>query len=389
VFFIQKIILLHDSFISDFFLKTIKRNNFSVFAEENLRKELLNKKINVLSLIEAKEKLSGDCLVYFNAEDCISLIEENSSNIKLKKNIAFFKNKFVFKNSIKENYPDCFVAELKKEDFDSFIVPEGKDLIIKPVIGFHSVGIKRFSGQKEWIKIKDEILAECKKYAGVFDVNVLNDKKFLVEEFIEGKEFACDFYFNSKGKPVILNISKHVFADENDVRDLVYYTSAGLIKEHFEKMKDFLDLIASKKKIRNFPVHLEVRIKNNKIYPIEANPLRFGGFGLAELSFYAFGFNSFEYFFNQKEPDWNKLCSSGDKNFYAFVVGQRPSNFNSEKESIDVEEYKKTFNEILDYVPVNPVKYKFFSTTFARSEKLEDLTKYLFLDFDKFRVLES
>jgi len=389
VFFINALVLLHDSFISSFFWITLKKNKFPVFAEGSLKNKLISEGISVLSVFEAKKILSSDdCFVYFNAEDCLSVIND-LGNEKLKENINFFKDKFAFKKSIQDNYSEYFIAEVKKEDFNSFEVPEGKDLIIKPCVGFHSVGIRRFSGKKEWNKIKSDVLSECEKYSSVFNENVLNNKKFLVEEYIEGKELACDFYFNSDGKPIILNISHHPFVDENDTRDLVYYTSRKLMQEHYGKLMEFLEFIASKKKIRNFPVHLEVRIKNNKVYPIEANPLRFGGFGLSDLSFYAFGINSFEYFFNQKEPDWDMILLEDNRNYYAFVVGQRPLNFNSEKESIDVKAYKETFNEILSYTEIDAGKYKFFSTVFTRSENLNDLTKYLYMDFDKFRVLYS
>lgn len=381
----EKLVLLHKSFISPVLLEAIKKNNWPVFAEDEIKKTLTEKEIPVLSEEKLKENFSNNPVIYFNAEDCLALIKKFHDNKKLKENINFFKDRFEFKKAIKENYPEHFISEIKKEDFDLFKVPEGKELIIKPSVGFHSVGIKRFSSQNEWNQIKTEILQECKKYSEVFDENVLSDKKFLIEDYIKGDELVCDAYFNSEGKPVILGLYHHPFADDEDFRDLVYYTSTELVEKNFSKIKGFLELIASKREIKNFPVHLEVRIRNGKVYPIEINPLRFGGFGLSDLPFYAFGINSFEYFFSDKKCDWNKIFAKGDKNFYAFVVGQTPANFNTEKELIDVKKYKETFNEILNYVPIDAAKYKFFSTTYTKSSKLEDLTKYLTYDFDQLR----
>ena len=381
----EKLVLLHESFISPLFLDTIKKNNWPVFAEGKMKQELEKKEISVLTENELKEKFSLNPIIYFNAEDCLAFIKKFSKDEKLKENIAFFKDKYALKKEIKKEYPEFFIAELRKKDFDSFVVPKGRELIIKPLVGFHSVGIKRFSSQEEWNKIKKEILLECEKYSKVFDENVLSDKVFLVEDYIKGDELVCDAFFNSEGKPVILGLYHHPFSDENDFRDLVYYCSSDFVKENYSKIKGFLDLIASKRFFKNFPIHMEVRIKNGKVYPIEVNPLRFGGFGLADLPFHAFGINSFELFFEDKKPDWNKIFSKKDKNFYAFIVGQTPSNFNPDKETIKTDEYKKTFKKILNYVPIDASKYKFFSTTYSESNKLEDLTNYLNYDFDQLR----
>lgn len=58
--------------------------------------------------------------------------------------------------------------------------------------------------------------------------------------------------------------------------------------------------------LKNFPAHIEIRIdKNGNINPIEVNPLRFGGWcTTGDISWYAYGFNSYEYFLKGKKPDW-------------------------------------------------------------------------------------
>lgn len=61
-------------------------------------------------------------------------------------------------------------------------------------------------------------------------MQVLDTGKFIIEENIEGEEFAVDAYFNSKEKPVILNILKHIFSSENDVSDRVYFTSKSVME---------------------------------------------------------------------------------------------------------------------------------------------------------------
>lgn len=383
----QNIVLLHDSFASSLLIDTLEKLEIPIYSEGKLREKLMGKKCTIIGAPQLQSYLkSGTVVPYFNAEDCIKWIEANGGQPELLSNISFFKDKFYFKRAIAEDYPEYFITEVTHDQFDSFQVPVGKKLIIKPSIGFHSVGIRKFSTQAEWDGVKKEVLIEMQKYAKVFDVEVLSDSRFVVEEYLDGEEYACDAYFNEEGRPIILAIYHHPFADQNDTRDLVYYTGTKLMRAMIPQIGDFLGLIAKRRTLKNFPVHFEVRIVNNRVYPIEVNPLRFGGFGLADLPWYAYDSNSFEHFFKHTEPDWENILNKGNKDYYAFVVGQTPQGFNPQTDKINVEAYKKTFSEILNYVPIDASKYRFFSTIYSKSESLSDLTKYLTYDFDKLLV---
>ncbi|MDD5040398.1 MAG: ATP-grasp domain-containing protein [Patescibacteria group bacterium] len=382
----QTLVLLHDSFVSQILVDTLRDFNVPTYTEGNLRILLQRQGLDIIGTEQLTPLLAGgDTAVYFNAEDCLQWIEQYGGTGKLLSDIAFFKDKFGFKKAIANAYPDYFIQDLTTDQLDSFRVPVGKDLIVKPSIGFHSVGIRRFSTQPQWDIVKKDIVDEVKRYSKVFDQNVLNTSRFMVEEYLHGEEYACDAYFDANGTPVICSISHHPFADENDTRDLVYYTSAQLMREKLPPLQAFLELVANKRTLKNFPVHFEVRFVNGKVYPIEVNPLRFGGFGLADLPQHAFKSNSYRHFIEGTKPDWDSLLSQSDNRYYAFVVGQTPENFNAKTEGIDVNAYKRTFKEILGYIPTDASKYKFFSTTFTASDKLKDLTKYLTFDFGQLR----
>jgi hypothetical protein len=52
-------------------------------------------------------------------------------------------------------------------------------------------------------------------------------------------------------------------------------------KQSLKSIKLILNILSKIGKelhLKNFPAHAEVRIDENKIIPIEVNPLRFGGF---------------------------------------------------------------------------------------------------------------
>lgn len=60
---------------------------------------------------------------------------------------------------------------------------------------------------------------EMEAINGLFPAQVFSSGKFVLEDCIEGPEMAEDAYYNSEGKPVVLNILEHLFPEENDVED--------------------------------------------------------------------------------------------------------------------------------------------------------------------------
>jgi hypothetical protein len=89
----------------------------------------------------------------------------------------------------------------------------------------------------------------------------------------------------------VLGIYAHPLLDEEDFRDIVYYTSAGIMKKMLPRISDFLRRLSSQTGLRGIPMHAEFRMQKNRLMPIDVNPLRFGSFSLPDLTFFAFGLN--------------------------------------------------------------------------------------------------
>ena len=101
----------------------------------------------------------------------------------------------------------------------------------------------KVSTDEEWPSVLRRIKAEVEEIKGRYPVQVLDVGSFIIEENIEGEEFAVDAYFNSSGKPVILDILKHIFYSENDVSDRVYFTSKAVIETYRETVEDVLKVV--------------------------------------------------------------------------------------------------------------------------------------------------
>lgn len=98
-------------------------------------------------------------------------------------------------------------------------------------------------------------------------------------------------------------------------------------------------------------MHAELKLNDGELFPIEFNPMRFGGLGLGDLSFYAFGINPFKFFFEQQRPDWDILLATENDLSYALLVGYNNISMDKVAQQPDHEKFKKFIGEtsILNY----------------------------------------
>ena len=117
-------------------------------------------------------------------------------------------------------------------------------------------------------------------------------------------------YYDKNGNPVILNIFHHPFLNSKDVSDRIYVMSSEIMIKYMAKFAMLLKEIGDKNNIRNFPLHIELRVTDDeRIIPIEVNPMRFAGWCTTDVSKYAWGINVYECFMKQTSPDWNEILS--------------------------------------------------------------------------------
>ncbi|HBW36073.1 ATP-grasp domain-containing protein [Desulfosporosinus sp. BICA1-9] len=91
---------------------------------------------------------------------------------------------------MKEIYPHFLFREvsfdqLSKVDTSKIIKP----FIIKPAIGFFSMGVYKVSEDNEWKSVIGLIQDEMEKVKGLYPIEVMNSSKFIIEEYIEGAEY--------------------------------------------------------------------------------------------------------------------------------------------------------------------------------------------------------
>lgn len=152
---------------------------------------------------------------------------------------------------------------------------------------------------------------------------------------------------------------------------------------------EFLRAIGSKKTIRNFPLHIEIRVDpNGKIIPIEVNPMRFGGWcTTADLTWFAYGVNSYQYFFESKKPDWEAIFQNRKDKKYSLILLDKAAKFKIEEiESFDYEAIAKDFENPLHVrkYPLNQFGVFGFLFTETSKENEKELRDILHDDLEKY-----
>jgi len=384
-------ILLDYPFVSEFLIKTIKENNFEIIATQQAKALANDDSLNWISEKDATAKIISHpkTLVYTNSENAIAWVFNNLNSTHLPKQIQLFKDKFAFRKLIQDTFPNFFFKTVELEDIQDLNLKEiNFPFVIKPALGFFSIGVHIVHNLEEWNIAKQELNFE--NLQSIYPKEVMNASTFIIEEYIEGEEFAIDCYFDKDGEVVILSILHHKFSSGTDVSDRVYYTSKNIIQKHKTAIEFFLLPIGKKAELKNFPLHMEIRIDSNgKIVPIEVNPLRFGGWcTTADLTWYAYGFNSYEYFLKGKRPNWNEIFENRKDKIYSIIILNNNSGIEaSEITSFDFESLQNNLENILEIrkldIKKDPVfGFVFTETSLGNEQEIisilnSDLRKYI------------
>ncbi len=366
-------IILEGPYVSDFLKKTIEEEQFAVLENTFAISQKLNENIPLISDINAIHAVVNNHeLLYTNSENAINWISTNLSKTTYSEKVAVFKDKVKFRELIADLYPDFYFKKVAFTDLKALNYEElPNSLVLKPSVGFFSVGVHLIRNSHEWKNAIDGLQSEMKAVEHTYPKEVMDGTDFIIESYIEGDEFAIDCYFNASGAPVILNILEHQFSSDEDVSDRLYFTSTEIIKKQIDKVYHFLEKIGKLADLKKFPIHIEVRIKDDKIIPIEGNPLRFGGWCTTpDLAYHAYGFNPYSYYFNQEEPDWNQIIKDNDDSYYSITILNNTTGYKiDEIKSFNYENLLNFFEKPLELRKINHKEFSFFGFVFAKTSK--------------------
>jgi hypothetical protein len=382
--------LLTDDYVSPVLLNTLMREEVPVIVRGRRLKEELERFCPSLKLLGKEDALEiisrEDSRLLANAEDLLSCVADRTLDPSRAEGLRQLGDKRGFRELERDAYPDFFFVEAESSRLKEIELPPGRGYIIKPSSGLKGIGVRRVKERRDLHMMADALVREAEESAEAIGRDLISPDKFLIEEFIKGEEFACDAYLSSKGEPVVLGIYAHPLRDEEDFRDIVYYTSSGVMKKMLPRVSDFLRKLSAQTGLKGIPLNAEFRLQRNRLMPIEVNPLRFGSFSIPDLTFFAFRVNPYKYYYNEQKPEWKKILSQGGEEIFFRVLTRLPEGGRrGAGKSADHEEFAATFSrDPIGYCKLDMKRYPAFSIAFGRTNNIDEVLKYLDIDFEDY-----
>jgi hypothetical protein len=385
------VFLLEDPYVSDLLVTTVGELGLPVLDTPMARLRLSGESGALLLPDAAFAGVASrpGARLYSNSENAIGWIAEHLVETDLPRQIDLFKDKVAFRRLVADLYPGYRFVGLSLSELRSFDPTTIRSpFIVKPSVGFFSMGVHLVGSAAVWPGIVAQIELEVDQFAAIYPEQVLGLDYFIVEEVIEGEEFAVDAYFDSDGRLVLVDVLAHLFASADDVSDRVYYTSAETIERLGPPAMEFLAEVGRRAGLADFPVHAELRIDSvGRVAPIEVNPMRFGGWCATDLAHFAYGVNPYRCYMRDERPDWDAIAKSTAGRTTALIVSDLPGTVDlSAIESVDFARFASRFSQVLELRQTDFNRYPVFAFTFVSvpSDDLSELHAVLGADLGEY-----
>lgn len=377
-------IILEGPYVSEFLQQTVADLQVPVADTEFSRSLPLSNRMNLVSpepFFRAIAQAESP-LLYSNSENSTGLLNRYLPGHPVTERVNYFKDKARLREIFSRLNPTMWHRRFSLKELERLDPSDlPKPFVVKPVRGFASIGIHAVHSDDEWPAARAAILKEAALMEGVFPDSVVSLGEFMAERYIAGDEIAIDAYFDGQGEPVILNILHHLFASESDMSDRLYLTSGRIIRRYYAPVENYLREIAGLRDLRNFPFHMEMRIEPDGTFvPIEINPMRFMGFCVADVEYYFYGINPYEYYFHQKRPDWDAILASREGRIYGMFGIDIPKHLDKNLIRFDYDRFIGHFSRPIHYVKMDyrrlPMAiYLFAETTEDRFWEFETILR--------------
>ena len=344
--------------------------------------------LNLLDDKQFKEQYLQKKQLYAVSENALVWLYAQLPESELVKKVKILKDKAAFRRICQQIYPDFYYKEVEMKALRSLHPDElPLPLVLKPAVGFLSVGVYIVRNKAEWQAALDDIDHNFAKQCAVFPETVVRSEKFVLEQFIEGEEYAVDAYYDAEGKPNIINIFHHIFKDETDVSDRLYCMSKQIFETNYPAFNQFCIDLNGVLGLKNFPMHVEFRVDKHtgRAIPIEVNPLRFAGMCLNDLTRHTCHLLPVQCYFEGIRPDYATMWNGIENDVFSFIVLDKPYDTNR---ALDFERIKRHFHGVLETRDImNPAMSIWgFLFTQTTPEHKEELHEILFSSLEEFMV---
>jgi ATP-grasp domain len=295
--------------------------------------------------------------------------------------ILKLKDKYKFRQILSEIYPNYAFKLIDTAEIKDLVITEKS--VIKPVKGCFGTAVRVIEPTTDFGQLSIDLQEELQKNGTVFSDTVLSKEKFLVEEFIDGEEFAVDMFYNADREPCIVNIYHHPMPNNLAYLHMIYYSSKNVFDDIYAKAKHFFTALNKILKVKNFAMHSEFKLNGENLVPIEINSMRFGGMGLGNMVFHGLGVNPYQYFFEDREPNWKAIWEDKKDENFAFFIAYNALNKSKANHKPNIEKLKQQFTKVLLEKHFDYQKQLAFGI-FCIQESHQNITNLLAIEFDDY-----
>jgi len=306
--------------------------------------------------------------IYTCSENSLAWVSAHVDNPQLVGSIEKLKNKALTRELLRPLYDDYFYRRLSLDalrhlPFEELRLP----CVVKPAVGFFSLGVRIVRDRADWLAALATIEQEAVHWREQYPDSVVDSEDWLIEEYIDGDEFAVDVYFDEQGRAVICNVLRHEFASASDVSDRLYYTGASVVRAHLAEFEGWFNRVNALLGLRNFPTHVELRRDaQGRIRPIEFNALRFAGWCCTDVTLFAWGFHTYGCFLEGRRPDWDQALAGREGKLYTLIVLNKPENCPPVR-SFDYDALSQGFARVLHVRKSDFTRYGLFGFLFTET----------------------
>ncbi len=314
-------VIIDEPYASDVLIKWLEESKEPVLDNAFAKKISETHKLNLISDTEAIKRVNAGESVYANSENALAWLLENTENENRNRSIELFKDKAAMRKKLAALSPGFFYRELTKSELADFDVTDIElPVVLKPAVGFCSMGVYVIENASDWDAALEDIAKSEAIWNERYPQSVVDGEKYLLEGYLDGQEYAIDMYYDRDGKANILNILCHDFASTDDTSDRLYITNRDIVDKTYDRFMDWLNSVNEVIGARDFPVHVEIRMKDDDIIPIEFNPLRFAGLGGTDISYHGLGFRTYEAYLKETPIDLKKLYAKHPDDTYSMSL---------------------------------------------------------------------
>ena len=326
--------------------------------------------------------------LYVPSETALSTVLDKLDDLDAKRGILMLKDKYKCREALSDMYPDfyfrkCGILDLFEMD------PPHKKIAIKPQRGFFGTGVRFADIDSDMTAIAEQVTNDIKSNGRFFPESVLSTQDILLEEYVEGEEYAVDMFYDSNGNAEIMNIYHHPEPAIKEYAHLMYYSNKELFDRYLEEFTILFKELGKHMNLVNFPIHAEFKRSHERFIPIEFNPMRYGGFGLADLGFLSYEKQAISCYFQNSHVDWQQIWNSRQERNYAFVLAYNGKDVDISTQKPLHKSFRQHLNRyasVMDYVQLDHQSNPVFAIAYVQTDDYQQLMELLNTDFNDFFI---